>query len=147
MANNAIWIVDDDKDDHELVREILAESNYSNKVEFFHGATPVLNKLADIKEAPFIIISDINLPGMDGFELREKLLNTPDKKFHSVPFIFWSTHASEAQIDRAFKLRSHGFFVKEPNFQEWKKSFLGIIEYWSKSKMPSKREGPDPPLN
>lgn len=146
MVNNGIWIVDDDRDDHELVKEIFDEAKIPNELVFFNGAGPLLARLETETHAPFIIICDVNLPGIDGFQLREKLLERPSKKFHSVPFVFWSTYASEAQIDKAYKLRAHGFFIKELGYKEWKESLLGIIRYWSKSKMPSKKDAPDPPM-
>jgi CheY-like chemotaxis protein len=148
MASNqdAVWIVDDDGEDHELVEEIFKELKFKNPLKFFNRAKPMLSALEKEEIAPFIIISDVNLPGMDGFQLREKLLATPDNKFHSVPFIFWSTAASEKQIRKSYELRAHGFFIKESRFEDWKTTFIHIIEYWRRSRMPSKEEKPDKPL-
>jgi len=143
MVNDSIWIIDDDKDDHDLVREIVRELQIPNEVVFFNDARAVLQQLEDEKFAPFIMICDVNLPGMDGFELREKLLATPNKKHHSVPFIYWTNAAVEKQIDRAFKLYAHGFFIKEARFEDWKKTFIQILEYWRNSKMPSKKDNQD----
>lgn len=145
MVNNGIWIVDDDSDDRELVRDIFEEAKIPNELAFFSGAAQLLARLEAETYAPFIIICDVNLPGIDGFQLREMLLERSNKKFHSVPFVFWSTYASEAQIDKAYKLRAHGFFIKELDYKEWKEPLLEIIRYWSKSKMPSKKDAPDPP--
>jgi CheY-like chemotaxis protein len=148
MVSNqdAVWIVDDDGEDHELIEEIFKEVKFKNPLKFFNGAQSMLSALEKEAIAPFIIICDVNLPGMDGFQLRAKLLEMPNNKFHSVPFIFWSTNASEVQIRKAFELRAHGFFIKEPNFQDWKTSFIHIIEYWRRSRMPSKEDKPDKPL-
>ena len=119
MVNNedSVWIVDDDGEDHELIQEIFEELRINNPLKFFNGAKPMLNALEKEEIAPFIIFCDVNLPGMDGFQLREKLLATPNNKFHSVPFIFWSTAASEDQIRKSFELRAHGFFIKESKYQ------------------------------
>ena len=146
MAKDSIWLVDDDRDDQELIRDTIKELNIPNEIEFFTDAKHVLNRFKDIKNAPFIILCDVNLPGMGGFELREKLLDEPDRKFHSVPFIFWSTFASESQIAKAFRLRAHGFFIKETEYKEWKKTLAAIITYWTKSRIPSKKEAPDEPM-
>jgi len=147
MVSNqdAIWIIDDDNEDHHLIQEIFKEVKYANPLKFFIGAKSMLNALEKEDVAPFIMICDVNLPGMDGFQLREKLLATPNNKYHSVPFIFWSTYASEVQIRKAFDLQAHGFFIKEPNYNDWKTSFIHIIEYWLRSRMPSKEDKPDNP--
>ena len=123
MQNDAIWIVNQDQDDHELITEILDQAQIPNKVKFFSDPKKVLDELSRIREAPFIVMCDVNLHGMDGFELRETMLKTPNVKFHSVPFIFWSETASPAQIKRAFDLRAHGFFLKDDSFEKWKETF------------------------
>jgi hypothetical protein len=35
---NSIWIIDDDSDDHELIRDILEELDVNKEVKFFHTA-------------------------------------------------------------------------------------------------------------
>lgn len=142
---DAIWIVDDDKEDQELMADIFKELNLPNSVEFFNDGPGLLKKLDEVDVAPFIIISDVNLPKMNGFELRENLLKSSNNKFHSVPFIFWSSKASEAQIRKAYQLSVHGFFIKEPRYQDWKTSLMNIIQYWRKSQTPSKEDKPDSP--
>lgn len=145
MQNGAIWIVDEDGEDHVLIQEIFRDLDFKNELVLFTSAKDLLARLDGAEEAPFIIISDANLPGMGGFELREALLAAPNKKFHSVPFIFWSVAPSEAQIQKAFELKAHGFFLKEASYEEWRKSLLTIIQYWQKSKMPSKKDQPAAP--
>ncbi len=140
MPNNAIWIIDDDEEDHDMIREIFEEMNLPHELVFFKEAEILVNHLETISTSPFIIFCDVNLPRINGFELREILLSRPERRFHSVPFIFWSTQASEQQITRAFDLSAHGFFVKETRFQDWKDTLICIIRYWEKSKMPPKRD-------
>jgi len=136
----AIWIVDDDRDDLALVREIFDDMGWDYPLEVFTSGEDMMNRLTGQHTAPFIIISGVHLPKMSGFELREHMLANPDGKFHSVPFIFWSSTASEAQIRKAFRLGAHGFFIKEPELRKWRSSFRRIIEYWRTSLMPSKEE-------
>ena len=146
MQNEAIWIVNQDEDDRELITTILKNAQIPNEIKFFHNPRKLLEELDHTAIAPFIVMSDVNLNGMDGFELRETMLKTPNMKFHSVPFIFWSESASPAQIKKAFDLRAHGFFIKENSSEEWKETLVQIISYWRKSKMPDKRDQKDHPL-
>ena len=136
MNNNPIYIVDDDEDDQQIIKEVVAELSLANELKFFYTAEAVLNELRKSDLIPFIIISDINLPGMDGFTLREKILTETSMSDKSIPFIFWSTTASEAQVKRAFDLSAHGFFIKGRTFKELKEELGEIISYWSKSLAP-----------
>jgi CheY-like chemotaxis protein len=141
-----IWIVDDDCDDHDIIREIFKESKLSHPLVCFTNAEDMLERLNNVDTAPFMIISDINLPKVNGFAMREKMLQTPNNKFHGVPFLFWSSYASDAQIKKAFDLGAHGFFLKEHQFAQWKATLLQIINYWEKSKMPTKEDKYDPSI-
>ena len=96
----------------------------------------LLDYLKSDEEIPFLIISDINLHPIDGFELREKILEDESSKFKSIPFIFWSGSASEDQIKKAYDLSSHGFFIKASTFKELKEIMTDIITYWHKSEIP-----------
>lgn len=138
MNTGSVWIIDSDDDDQEMVQEVWKDLHLTNELIFLEGADETINLLAKVETAPFIIICELNLPKINGFELREKMLATNSKKFKSVPFIFWTTQASEEQITRAFNLSVHGFFIKESTFEELKKTFVQILNYWLRSKMPSK---------
>jgi DNA-binding NarL/FixJ family response regulator len=54
----------------------------------------------------------------------------------SVPFIFWSTSASEAQIKRAYDLSAHGFFLKGRDYSDLKEKIREMVAYWSDSLAP-----------
>ena len=138
MQTGAVYIVDDDIDDHHILKEIWKELNLPNQLLFFSSARDMMDHLTGADRAPFLIICDVNLPQIDGFELRQQLLDKGLKKFRSVPFIYWSNHASEAQITRGYDLSAHGFFIKGNSFEEMKNTFKSIINYWSLSKMPKK---------
>jgi DNA-binding NtrC family response regulator len=136
MNSSPIYIVDDDRDYDDLIREAFDDLGIRNEVRFFRTAEGVLRQLKSDKEIPFIIISDVNLPGTDGFELREKVLNETSIKDKSIPFIFWSTSASEAQIKKAYNLSVHGFFLKGRNFTDLKNIIREMVNYWSDSLAP-----------
>lgn len=139
MQSQAVWIIDNDGDDQEVVRQVWQELNLPNELVFLEGADHALQMLEKITVAPFIIICELNLPAINGFELRRIMLEKNQKKFKSVPFIFWTTQASESQIVQAYDLSVHGLFIKDSDFKELKNTFICILNYWLKSKMPSKK--------
>ena len=138
MNSESIWLIDGDADDQEMVQQVWKELNLQNELVFFENAEDAINTLTKVEIAPFIIISELNFPKINGFQLREKMLAVNSKKFNSVPFIFWTAQASEDQITQAYHLSVHGFFIKETRFEDLKMTFTHILNYWLKSKMPSK---------
>ena len=141
MSMEPVWIIDYDLEDHDIVKDAWGELGLSNDLVFFTNAEAAFGRLAEVDKAPFIIICEVNLRGKwNGFDFRRQLLETHSKKFKSVPFIFWSSHASEDQITEAYNLSVHGFFIKEDNFGDLKNTILTIFRYWVKSKIPAKDE-------
>lgn len=109
-----------------------------NPLKLFTDGEQLINELKLKDALPFIIISDVNLHKMDGFTLRQKLLDDDSMSSKSIPFIFWSAQATKEQTQKAYDLSVHGFFVKESEFEEMKDMFKRIIQYWFKSKSPEK---------
>ena len=136
MNTATILIVDDDLDDQEIIQEAWKELDYQNELIFFTNPKKVINYLQEEKIVPFLIICDVNLPKMDGFEFKKKLLEDTSLNYKSIPFVFFSNTASLAQIQKSFDLGSNGFFIKGNNMREIKETFTSIIEYWQKSKAP-----------
>ena len=136
MSNTPILIVDDDTDDNELLQEAWNELKFENPLIFFSSGNEVLEYMYSGKTKPFIILCDVNLPRMDGFALKAKLLEDSTVNYRSIPFIFWSTEASKPQIQKAYDLGGHGFFKKEASFNEIKQSLINIVNYWLKSRVP-----------
>jgi two-component system alkaline phosphatase synthesis response regulator PhoP len=61
-------------------------------------------------EKPDLIISDISMPEMDGYELREKLI--ADENFRDIPFIFLTARTQTDDKFRGIKLGVNHFLIK-----------------------------------
>lgn len=136
MKTTPILIVDDDNDDRQLLQEAWQELGYPNALHFFNNADEVLDYLYKEQVVPFLILCDVNIPKMDGFAFKEKLVEDTEMNYRSIPFVFWSSEVSNKQIQRAYDLGVNGFFVKGNTFDEIKQSLIDIVNYWQKSKVP-----------
>ena len=131
-----VYIIDDDLDDQEFILEIFEELQIKNKLFFFNSSREVLIHLKTVETTPFLILCDVNIPQMDGYELRRNLLEDKKLVYKTIPFIFWSNVASNNQIKKAFDLSVHGFFIKGKNYEELKNSLKIIFAYWQESQHP-----------
>ena len=59
---------------------------------------------------PDVIISEIYIAQMDGFQIRQRLRSSPDLK--GIPFILMSREKSEASVQRALDLKIQHYFKK-----------------------------------
>ena len=136
MDNAPVLIVDNDADDKVFLQDAWKELKFPYPLIFLSSGDEVLNYLRSEKTVPFLILCDVNLPKMNGFELKEKILENTTANHKSIPFVFWSSEVSKTQIEKAYDLGGNGFFVKDNTFEAIKESLLDIVNYWRKSKTP-----------
>jgi len=132
-----IILIDDDEDDHEVFKAVCESLGVCDNLIHFDNGFDVLKFLKSSDETPFAILCDINMPRMNGMELRQIINDDPYLKRKSVPFIFFSTSASAEQVRKAYELTVQGFFIKGSSFKETEAKFRRILEYWIDSKHPN----------
>ena len=132
-----IIFVDDDADDQFIYEEIFRKLGLNNNLKFFHRAQSALAYLRDTPDKPFIIFCDINMPEMDGLELRKTINREEQLRRKSIPFVFFSTAATPLQVRAAYDLTVQGFFLKEGSFADAEATFRLIIDYWAKCQHPN----------
>jgi len=125
-----IIIVEDDRDDQDLLREVFQELKIPNLLRFFSSCMEALNYLVTTIENPFLIISDINLPAMSGFDFKTSINQNESLRRKNIPFVFLSTNSDKTAIAKAFDVSAHGYFIKPVRLVDIKEMMLKIIDYW-----------------
>ncbi|HUQ67421.1 MAG TPA: response regulator [Flavitalea sp.] len=125
-----IIIIDDDIDDQDLLRELFAELNLENEIRIFPEGESALDYLSNPAVHPFIIISDIKMPKMDGFELKKKLTERSQNS-KTTPFLFFTTGSTAQALNDAYIHSVQGIFQKPVKYQEWKETLKNIVQYWT----------------
>ena len=110
--------LEDDKEDQLILEEGLRDLGVKNAIKFFDEGQAALNYLYTTTHKPFIIFSDINLPGMDGFILRRQIQADDFLQDKAIPFIFLSTSATEEAVKEAYNLTVQGFFIKSNTMEQ-----------------------------
>lgn len=132
-----IVIIEDDKDDQEILGEIFKKLNIPNKTIFFTNGDQALQYLTATTIEPFIIFSDINMPKLNGIELRIKVHKTEDLRMKSIPYLFFSTVAEQQHVIDAYSKSVQEFFVKPSDFGEMTNMIKNIVEYWNNCVSPN----------
>lgn len=128
--NGPIIIIEDDADDQDILTEIFEKLNYPNKLLFFFDGQEALDFINDSNDSPFLILSDINLPKLNGFALREKLRTDAKLNIKCIPYLFFSTALNQKSVIDAYSLSAQGFFVKQTSMLELERTIFAIMEYW-----------------
>lgn len=125
-----IIIIEDDLEDQEILTEVFADLDYKNEIIFFTEGEKALEYLTATAVEPFIIFSDINMPKLNGLELREKIHENEDLRLKSIPYLFFSTSAEQQHVVDAYSKSVQGFFIKPVSYNAVKETIKTIVTYW-----------------
>ena len=112
MPAKRILLVEDDAETAELIAEDLQERGYI--VSIAHDGHSGLSAI--LKTDPDLVLCDINMPGMSGFELMEQLVALASSH-EAVPFVFLSARTDRDSELKGRRLGADDFVTKPVDFE------------------------------
>ncbi len=125
-----VIIIEDDADDQDILKAVFDNLKYPNEIKFFLDGQDALDYLNQAEVVPFLILSDINMPKLSGFELRSKIKTDEKLQLKCIPYLFFSTASDQKAVVDAYSLSVQGFFVKKSSVEELEETIKVIMEYW-----------------
>ena len=101
-----------------FLRIYLKNSIVPTRYCFFFDGVKVLDYLTSSKDQPFLILSDINLPKMNGVKLRENIHNNEQLRLKCIPYLFFTTSADQRSVIDAYAHSIQGFFTKPSSYKD-----------------------------
>lgn len=132
-----IVVIEDNKADQRILEEIFKHLDFDNELRFYTDGEEALEFLNTTTKTPFLILSDINMPHINGFELRAKIHENKLLSLKCVPFLFFSTGADKKSVADAYAMSVQGFFRKPDGIEELQETIRKIVEYWKECIAPS----------
>ena len=115
-------------DDHSLLRKALAKliSSFENYAVLFEGdnGKDIKNKITPQNVIPDIILLDVNMPDMDGYETVRWL----HKNYPQVKVLALSMFSDENTIIRMLRLGAKGYILKNIEPEELKQALDSIMK-------------------
>jgi len=135
MKNLPILIVENNPADRYLIQLAFKDAKIKNEIIMAESGAKALRILSQKDFKPFMIISDVKMPGMDGFQLKRTIDQDENLSSKAIPFIFMSASSLEKEVQEAFEVHSQGYFPKK-NFEDQTKVIDLITKYWQESEQP-----------
>jgi response regulator RpfG family c-di-GMP phosphodiesterase len=133
-----ILLIEDDSDDKMIFEMIIRELEIPNQMIWFDNTMDAFKFLCTTSESPFLIFCDINLPGQNGLDFKKQVDDVPELRKKSIPFMFFSTTASQEDINEAYtQMTVQGFFKKGYDYEGMKNLIKTIFEYWTVCRHPN----------
>jgi CheY-like chemotaxis protein len=139
VLEGPLIIIEDDDDDQQFIKDAFIDLGYESQLKFFYDADSVISYLKSTTDKPFLIISDFNLSGMNGYELKKRINDDEQLRKKAIPFIFYTTSDQKYALDKVYEMMVQGFFVKENNMAGIKSTIKVIIDYWKLCKHPNSK--------
>jgi len=118
-----ILVVDDFSTMRKIIRNLLSEIGYINHV----GADDGTTALPMLKQGDFdFLITDWNMPGMDGIELLKRV--RADENLATMPVLLVTAEAKKEQIVDAARAGVNGYIVKPFNATVLKNKIEQILK-------------------
>jgi CheY-like chemotaxis protein len=137
MKSGPIIVIEDDPDDQQLLDEIFKSLNYPNEIIFFSDGYKALDHIINTDVQPFIILSDINLPKINGLQLRKEIHNNEQLRVKCIPYLFFTSGLNKQAVYDAYSMSAQGFFIKPNSMEHLRNVIRKIVEYWQECYAPS----------
>ena len=119
----SVLYIEDNPANLRLVEQVLDSISY---IHVLSAPEPLLGLELANENIPDLILLDINLPGMDGYQVLEKLRNQESTK--DIPVIAVSANAMPKDIEKGKKAGFDGYITKPINVKELLGKVEGMLE-------------------
>ncbi|MFY9243870.1 MAG: response regulator [Polaribacter sp.] len=131
MKPLSILLVDDDQIERLKFKKACKKIKFVKSIEEAQNGKQALTLLNDHYDSFDIIISDLNMPKMNGFEFLIELKKNDNYK--NIPIVIMSTSESQSDIKRCLEIGISGYITKPIKYSEYEPKVTSLLEYWSNS--------------
>jgi len=116
-----IMAVEDNEDNRDLIVKVLSHRGY--EVVGVSDGHEALARLAEV--APDLILMDINLPDMDGYEVTRRIRR--DATFGRVPIVALTAHAMHGDREKSLAAGCNAYVSKPINVHTFPDVIAGLL--------------------
>ncbi len=141
-----VLLVEDNPDDEKLTLRALRQSDVPNIVIVARDGEEALEYLfaygryqgLDRQQLPALILLDLKLPKLSGFEVLERLRQ--ENSTATIPVVVMTSSDEEIDINRSYQLGANSFVRKPVEFDEFIDSIRQLGMYWLMINLQNGRE-------
>jgi CheY-like chemotaxis protein len=140
--NELLLVVEDSNDDFKMLQRLMQRMEVRNPIIRCVNGDEALDFLyqegsyKDTEEVPkpSVILLDLNLPGIDGRDVLERLKQ--DGSLKEIPIVVFSTSSSPKDVEFCYQKGANGYLVKPMNADELQRTVQAFVDYWLEVNIP-----------
>ncbi|MBD2529039.1 response regulator [Nostoc flagelliforme FACHB-838] len=145
-----LLVVEDSNEDFRMLQRLMQRMSVQNPIHRCTNGDEVLEFLSQqgndayskgedppnskVALRPSVILLDLNLPGIDGRDILDRLKQ--DKSFKGIPIVVFTTSSNPKDIELCYQKGANGYLVKPMDAQELKKTIQAFVDYWLEANTP-----------
>ncbi|MCL9783331.1 response regulator [Vibrio sp. S4M6] len=131
-----ILLVEDNQDDYEAAVRSLKKNHFMNPVQWCKDGQDALDYLyktgpythnPDVKR-PDLILLDLNMPGVDGRRVLQRVKDDPDKR--SIPIVILTTSRDSKDVEQCYDMGASTYIQKPLDFDGLTEAIRTMKDYW-----------------
>ena len=131
-----ILLVEDNPDHAILTKRVLEDYKVANNVHVVEDGADALDYMyrrgkynnGNGAPRPGLILLDVKLPKLDGFEVLKQLKSDPEHS--SIPVVMLTTSARDEEVTRGYAEGANSYVTKPVRFEEFAEKVKNIGLYW-----------------
>jgi two-component system response regulator len=136
MKEPVILLVEDNADDEALTMRALKKNNITNQIVVARDGIEALDYLfgigahagRDVGLQPAVVLLDLKLPKLDGFEVLRKL--RADQRTRLLPVVILTSSKEQQDIANGYGLGANSYVRKPVDFQHFVEAVRQLGLYW-----------------
>lgn len=123
-----VLVVDDDSDDQLLIKMAFEQVSTQYRLQFASNGVEGLSCIENSRSLPDLILLDLNMPVLDGFEMLHRLKQSTLYRY--IPIIILTTSDAQEDIKKAYDLGANSFLTKPSDHQALKDLAKNLHAFW-----------------
>jgi CheY-like chemotaxis protein len=120
-----ILLIDDDLDDIEILQDAIASLGQERIFQTARSRGQVIEVLQNVQNIPDLVFLDLNMPGVIGTELLQKLKTSAATR--DIPIVLYSTHPKEVMQQIAKPFNAEHYIQKPSDYSELVASLKQVL--------------------
>ncbi len=140
--NELLLVVEDSNDDFRMLQRLMQRMEVRNPIIRCVNGDEALDFLSqagsykgsDAVTKPSVILLDLNLPGLDGRDVLERLKQ--DGSLKEIPIVVFTTSSNPKDVEFCYQKGANGYLVKPMEADELQKTVQAFVDYWLEANIP-----------